>query len=133
VCEADLTKALLVDEVLPSLQHLVVVSRDEEKDFITETQSTQRAHRESVQTRSSKNVWWLEDLLIESASQTVPAFLAPANQPAFIFYTSGSTGEPKGAVHRQADIFYTNETYCREVLKPRAGDRFFSSSRLPFS
>src|SRR6185295_7257435 len=55
------------------------------------------------------------------------------DQPAFIIYTSGSTGEPKGAVHSQADIFYTTQTYCREVLKLRDGDRVFSSSRLPFS
>jgi len=36
-------------------------------------------------------------------------------------------------VHRQSDIFYTNETYCREVLELREDDRLFSSSRLPFA
>jgi benzoate-CoA ligase family protein len=55
------------------------------------------------------------------------------NDDAFILYTSGSTGQPKGAVHSQAHILCTNETFCREVLQLRDVDRVFSSSRLPFA
>ncbi len=134
IVEAELADSLLLEERLPALRDIIAVSRNKRKEFTTKTRRTQRKHRETSQQKESMRVWRLDELLTETTSQAPPMFTAPTiDQPAFIFYTSGSTGEPKGAVHRQADIFYTNETYCREVLKLRKGDRIFSSSRLPFS
>ena len=132
IAEEDLCGTMLLDGTreLLHLSIVVVVGRHKEAGEFT-TVTTEPGERSVVRTI---RVQLLTKLLTEASQQAAPNFpSADEDQPAFILYTSGSTGEPKGAVHRQSDILYTNETYCREILNPREGDRLFSSSRLPFA
>ena len=47
-------------------------------------------------------------------------------------FTSGTTGKPKGAVHRHADFAYNIETYAKRVLQIREDDRTLSVPKLFF-
>jgi benzoate-CoA ligase family protein len=56
-----------------------------------------------------------------------------ADSPAFWLYTSGTTGLPKGAMHRHGSIQYTCETYGTQVLGITADDRCLSAAKAFFA
>jgi len=123
IIEASSIEALIGEAEL----HDILVVRREADSQISSVRDM------NVQDFESAKGQHLDDGALPDGRATAPHAEVALDSDAFILYTSGSTGEPKGAVHSQADIFYTNETYCREVLKLREGDRLFSSSRLPFA
>jgi benzoate-CoA ligase family protein len=53
--------------------------------------------------------------------------------PGFWLYTSGTTGKPKGAMHRHIDLKATAETYARSVLGIQESDRSYSVAKLFFA
>src|ERR1700677_676958 len=55
------------------------------------------------------------------------------DSPAFWLYTSGTTGTPKGAMHRHASVREVCETYGTQVLGIRAGDRCLSAAKAFFA
>ncbi|GAA5171721.1 benzoate-CoA ligase family protein [Amycolatopsis dongchuanensis] len=68
-----------------------------------------------------------------STSDPVLPFDTWEDSPALWLYTSGTTGEPKGAMHRHASVRAVCETYGSQVLGIRPGDRCFSVAKLFFA
>lgn len=74
----------------------------------------------------------LEALLMTGASELAP-HPSRRDDLALIAYTSGSTGQPKGACHSPADILAAADSYARYVLSPSAADVFGGHPTLAFT
>jgi benzoate-CoA ligase family protein len=80
----------------------------------------------------TEGVEGLRSMIEASAADLDPAPAAPEDD-CFWLYSSGSTGSPKGAVHRHRDMVVTSHFYAVETLGIREDDICFSAAKLFFA
>ncbi|WP_024792961.1 benzoate-CoA ligase family protein [Tomitella biformata] len=70
-----------------------------------------------------------------SLLESEPLAVADTNADAWALwlYTSGTTGKPKGAMHRHANIRHVFETYGKQVLGITSADRCLSVAKMFFA
>jgi benzoate-CoA ligase family protein len=80
---------------------------------------------------STRQVHLFDDLASAALDESV--YDSAPDSPAFWLYTSGTTGTPKGAMHRHGSIPVVCETYGQQVLGIRPDDRCLSAAKAFFA
>jgi benzoate-CoA ligase len=86
---------------------------------------------ESAETHGVRCMKWSE--WTGAASEKLEAAETSPLDTAFLLYTSGSGGAPKGAIHQHKDMLVTSRGFAHEVLGLREEDVTFSVSKLFFA
>ena len=105
----------IVDEALestPSVEHVLVVKRT----------------GGDVVMRDGRDEWVAP--LLEEASSDCPAVTMEAEDPLFILYTSGSTGQPKGMLHTTAGYMVYSAYTFKNVFQHREDDVYWCSADI---
>ena len=97
---------------VPSLQHIVVLAHGGGE--------TPMQH--------GRDLWWLD--LVTAHADDAPTEMMPADAPAMLMYTSGTTGRAKGTIHTHCGMIGKNLLDVGLCLDLKAGDRLMWMSDI---
>src|SRR5690625_3731049 len=104
-----------VDRVIkdvPSTEAVIVIDRLGTKPFMAE----------------GRDYWWHEQM--KQASLSCEPEVLEANEPGIVFYTSGTTGNPKGVVHSGMAFVLQNYIYAKYHMDHKDDDVFWCSADI---
>jgi benzoate-CoA ligase family protein len=105
-------------------------------DAVTQLVVTGDPRPAGLEVPAGVTVMGWDELLAQGDAATPGGAPVAATSPdasALWLYTSGTTGVPKAAMHRHANIRHVAETYGRQVLGIRPDDRALSVAKLFFA
>lgn len=77
---------------------------------------------------AGRDYWW-HDVMKHASIHSEPARLE-ANEPGIVFYTSGTTGKPKGVVHAGMAFVVQNYVYAKYHMDHRPDDVFWCTADI---